>query len=189
MPAINVYEHFLKLKNHALLKKIPIEILLGSELYYNERLVQELLDCNAFSMDDTRYILVEFDIDTEFSYMVEGLKNVISLGFLPILAHVERYQWIQKKHNHIENLIELGCYMQMNAQNFITGPFNRNRRYCTKLIKEGKIHFLASDCHDLEKRKPCLGKAIKYLSKKVPDEVLQKILFTNVDKMLHNQII
>ena len=85
-------------------------------------------------------------------------------GVLPIIAHVERYIKIQKDKDMILRLLDMGCMIQSNAS-FFTSKWTK--RKAKKLLLDECIHLIGSDCHDLGKRKPDIGKAYAEIANKV----------------------
>ena len=79
--------------------------------------------------------------------------------------------------------------MQVNAENFHPGLFVPMRNYCMKLMEQGLVHFIGSDCHNLTDRVPNLMKGISYLDAKVDKEILDSILGENTDNLLANKCI
>ena len=88
-----------------------------------------------------------------------------------VLAHIERYYRLQKKAVW-ERLRESGVLMQVNAKYFTS--FASRRRAIT-MLKEGDIHFLGSDCHNLTSRAPQIGKAFEIIQNKLGEEYITQM--------------
>ena len=70
------------------------------------------------------------------------------MGYQPVLAHVERYAYWHKKWHKIEDIINRSVLLQMNIGS-ITGAYGPEvRKMSIKLIDEGLIDFVGSDCHN-----------------------------------------
>mgnify|MGYP003297610861 CR=1 FL=1 len=52
---------------------------------------------------------------------------------------------------------------------------NGTRRLAMKLLKEGKIHLLGSDCHNMGSRAPALDKALEAITKGLGESVIHRI--------------
>jgi len=72
-------------------------LFLGNELYYSESIVEDLKSGKALTLAGSRYVLVEFSYTVDFRTMYRGINNIIYNGYIPILAHAERYYCI---HQH-----------------------------------------------------------------------------------------
>jgi len=139
-------------------------------------------------MGDTRYVLLEFDYEVSFKEMYKGLSAIINAGYRPILAHIERYYCLNKNYNDILSLRELGVALQINTSSVMT-KFSAEAKFCRKLIREGYIHFLGSDCHRVKWRAPLMKQAVEVIKKKTPERYLERILFTNPERLQNNQFL
>ena len=68
-----------------------LKIASGAEIFFSEKAVEELEKGRIWTMNQSRYVLVEFFPGEEFFYIQRGLQTLQYKGFWPILAHVERY--------------------------------------------------------------------------------------------------
>ena len=136
-----------------------IQLYLGSELYYQENTIADLEQGKALTMNETRYILVEFGVSDSYSYIYRAIQTLAYAGYLPVIAHVERYRAIFGHPDKLDELIRSGAYIQINAESLIGGIFDKQASFCKKIVKEGLVHFLGSDCHDFRTRKPNMKKA------------------------------
>ncbi len=162
----------------------------GNELYYSDSVLEDIENGLAATLAESDYILVEFSVTAQYREIYQGLRKGIEMGYRPVLAHMERYECLYKKYENIDELLSLGVYFQMNAGSVIGGLFDRRAAYCRKLIQEGYIHLLGSDCHNMEHRPPKMKEAVKILKKKkISENVLEKILFYNPRCILDNRYI
>ena len=148
-------------------KDLPIELYLGSEVYYYSGLKEDLKDGKILTLMDSKYFLVEFSTRIEYN-IKDILYDFTVLGFKPIIAHIERYDYLSK-----EDYEEISKYalIQVNASSF----FNKNyKKICMYLLKNNLIDFIASDCHD-RFRDVSFTKTIKLIKKK-NKELYEKIL-------------
>ena len=148
-----------------------IQLYLGSELYYQQGTVSDLKQGKALTMNGTRYVLVEFATSDAYSHIYRAVQDFVYAGYIPILAHVE--------------LIETGAYIQINAESLIGGIFDKRASFCKKLMKEGLVHFLGTDCHDFRTRRPNMKLAAEVVRKKHADQ----ILYENPRRMLEGKSI
>jgi len=167
-----------------------MKILMGNELFYSDGIVEALKAGNALTLAESRYVLVEFRTNEVYNTIYKGLGNLIRAGYIPILAHVERYQCLFKKEDLINDLIRMGCYIQMNSDSLSSSMFDSQASFCRRLVKQGLIHFIASDCHDDKHRVPALVSAVKMIKKKIDDEgLIDQIFYDNPISILENTYI
>ena len=66
---------------------------------------------------------------------------------IPVLAHPERYLFVQKEPEIIYDLIEKGVLMQSNYGS-ILGQYGQKAQFILeKLLENNMVHFLGSDVH------------------------------------------
>lgn len=166
-----------------------MRILLGNELYYSDSVLESLKAKEALTLADSRYVLVEFSTRDAYNTMYKGLGNLIRSGYIPIIAHIERYRCLEKKEYLIGELMELGCYIQMNGDSLQGGFFDSEAKYNRKLVNQGLVQFIGSDCHDLKLRVPSLNLAYEILQKRCEEGLLYQIFHKNPSCILENTYI
>ena len=138
------------------------QIVLGAEvLLYPE--IGGLTDLDKFCISGTNYLLVEMPFFKWSSITYETLEKIRRAGIIPIIAHFERYFKYQKDKRMVFRLLDIGCMLQANAS-FFNNVLTR--RKALGFLREEIIHFVGSDCHDLKKRRPNIGKAYEIIEKK-----------------------
>lgn len=138
---------------------------LGNELLNGPGVITALQRGEALTLAGTRYILIEFLPTDHYSVIYQSLRDYIMEGYIPVVAHMERYEALMSDRKRIEELIMLGVYFQMNAESLIGRRFSRRPTVCRRLVEEGLIHFIGSDCHRSDQRIPVMQDALAYLSK------------------------
>lgn len=151
-------------------------IFLGNELYYSDSIIDALKSGKALTLAGSRYILVEFSTKTVYNMIYQGMGNLIRHGYIPILAHTERYECLYKREDLIAELVKQGCYIQINTSSVIGGLFHSTASRSRRLMKLGLVHFIASDCHNEEERKPLMKTTVKALMKSCDDPFIRRML-------------
>jgi protein-tyrosine phosphatase len=163
---------------------------LGNELLDDPGIVDALEQGKALTLAGTRYILVEFLPGDRYNKIYQSLQNYIRHGYIPIVAHMERYEALRKRTDRVEELIKCGCCFQMNTESLVGGLFHREASYHRKLVKQGYIHFLGSDCHGSDYRKPLMQDALRYFGQDAAEEkFFNNVLEKYPRAMLANQFI
>ena len=57
------------------------------------------------------------------------------------------------------------------------------------MLKEGNVHFLGSDMHNMRTRKPELMEASHWMEKHLDNEYIKSISYANAEKILANKIL
>lgn len=97
-------------------------------------------------MAGSRYVLTEFSASTEEKYIRDRIYELLSSGYKPIVAHIERYKCM-KDIELVEYLVNKGAYMQVNADSVIGKNGHGVKKYCGKLLEDELVQFIGSDCH------------------------------------------
>lgn len=148
------------------------KILKGAEVAFFQG-ISDAERIQNLTIGDTNLLLLEMPFcEWRDSYMEEVYKLMEERGFQIVLAHLERYMGIKENKKKIEGLFELPFYVQINAESLMDW---KRRGKLVKLFKNGKAHFLGSDCHGMNYRVPNLGKGRNILLKKAGQDVLDKM--------------
>lgn len=167
---------------------IGIQLFLGNELFYTKGIVEALDEKRAFTLADSDYVLVEFHPESSYMDIYQGLRELVQNGYRPIVAHIERMVNVIEQEKYFEELIELGCLMQMNARSLIGGMMDGQARKCRKYIEKEVIHFLGSDCHNNSSRPPVMETSIAFLhKKKILGDIIEMLTLENPSKVILNQ--
>ncbi|MBR5528406.1 MAG: hypothetical protein IKV97_05320 [Clostridia bacterium] len=171
---------------------MEMETILGSEIMYYSDFVSDIENGTCFTIGNSKYVLLEFPENADFSELFEAARKVSSLGYIPIIAHPERYSCIEKKPSLLGTLSENGFLMQFNSglfapshkKDFLT-VFRRNR--IKKYIFAHKpACIVASDAHDLARRKPSLSAAYDAVLKKCGKDYAQSSFFDIPASIFYN---
>lgn len=166
-----------------------LQLYLGNEVLQSQGVVECLRNGSVHTMNATKYVLVEFNIQISYHELYQAMKDMVQARFRPIIAHVERYRCLVKNMDRIRELQELGIYLQMNAESVLGSPFDENVRWCRKLMKEHKISFLGSDAHDMQERAPHMRESIEWMYKKLEEKYVDAVVYGNPALMLENKYI
>ncbi|MCR4961256.1 MAG: histidinol-phosphatase [Lachnospiraceae bacterium] len=166
-----------------------MRLLLGNEIYYKDEAINLLKEGKVFTMNESRYVLVEFNTGKPFEVLHNAITALTTAGYYPIIAHVERYACVHKRKDLIRELVNAGAYIQVNTDTFTLGIFDAYRRYAYDLLNSGLVHFLGSDCHNPDRRPPLMEGAVKTMRKKADPLILDRILNENAEKFIAGEFI
>lgn len=148
------------LNSHIKENKIQIKIYSGQEVYLNENTIEDYLEGNIGTINDSRYMLTECPISEFNSHIFNIIYELKIRGIIPIIAHPERYIPIMENVLNINKFIEIGCLFQMNSGS-IQGVFGKKVKLVADLfLKNGIYNFIGSDAHNCINRITGLSKAI-----------------------------
>ena len=156
-----------------------IKLFPGNEIYYRSEVPDLLEEGKIATLAGSRYVLVEFDPMTEYSYLRDAILKLDSYGYIPILAHTERYECLWKKKEKLQRVKDHGGFIQVNASSFQGGLFDERAKRARYLMKNDLLDFIGTDAHSTGKRSPRMKETASYLYKKLGDKKADKILVKN----------
>ena len=144
------------------------EIHLGAEVSYYTG-ISRLEGLCKLKIEGSDLLLLEMPVAKWTEYTVRELVELSSLvGTRIMLAHVERYFPLQSSET-LERLYESGILTQMNAGCLLRFS---TRRKAIRALKDGAIHFIGTDCHNLSSRPPKMADAVSVISKKIGEDFI-----------------
>ena len=130
-----------------------IELILGSETYLSEPLLS-FDSIEELCLGKSGYLLLELPYTDKWSQSVfRQIDHLIAkFNICPIIAHAERYEAVREHKEQIfQKLVDLGCMLQFNTDSIVD---RKSRAETIKLIKEGWVDLIGSDCHNMASRAP-----------------------------------
>ena len=163
-----------------------VSMSLGCEYYRNEQIIDHMDNRKRPSMAGSRYVLVEFSMNDLFPTVRNYVYELITHGYQPIIAHVERYFGCQKMEK-IQELKDMGALVQLNAGSVLGEEGWKLKIFCLDLMKKDLVDFVASDTHNTSDRKLNLKKCASYVTKKMGKQYAERIFFNNPLNILKNR--
>jgi protein-tyrosine phosphatase len=139
---------------------IPLRIIPGADVRMTPELIHgtgRFLCINR----DTPYFLFEFPHDLIPPGSERLVEALLGKGWIPVITHPERNLDLQRRPEKMEPFVKMGCLVQITAMS-LTGEFGpRAVAVAERFMKEGRVHLIATDAHDTEKRPPILSRALR----------------------------
>ena len=186
-------EHSYDMRNelgHHLFKdgyKVGIRLYMGSEVAYDTRdisdTIHKLNEGIIPTMNRTKFVLGDFwptDFDySEAEYVVKALLNA---GYIPILAHVERYKMTSAET--IKALRDMGAYIQINAYSVAEERNLITKNRAIEMLDNKLVDFIGSDAHRITHRPPMVEAGVKFMYENYDEEYIDAIVHDNAKKYL-----
>ena len=165
-----------------------IKLYLGNEIYITNNIIELLKNGKASSINNTRYVLFEFPlITTKPMNDKEVIYRLVENGYIPIIAHPERYPFIQENPEYLFELEDMGALFQANYGSIIGMYGLKAKRTLKILLRNNLISFFGSDVHRPEQVYNKIPKIVKKLKKIISDEEFEEFTETNPQKVLNNE--
>lgn len=164
-----------------------LELVLGAENYFGEAFVQALGDERVLTLGGSSYLLLEFWPATTRAVARRAVATVQDAGYAPVLAHVERYAFLQQDPSFLAEVVSSGCVAQVNAAAVLGLQGLGPARLTDRWLRDGLIAVVASDGHDLSRRTPRLDTVAEHLASRHGAEVAARCLRLNPQAILDDE--
>lgn len=178
-----IYERLEAVRAACAVHKLPMRILPGQECYWYSGLIDALGTGKALTMNRTAYVLVEFDPDTLYGVIQNAVRSLTNNGYIPIIAHFERYACLRDKTERLNELRNMGAYLQMNFDRLLDKDTFFHRNPWRRLFVQEYVDFLGSDTHGMNFRPPHIGEALQWIQDSVKEELAWEILDHNIQML------
>ncbi len=167
------------LRNRLQEEKIEIELLPGMEIYASENVPELIQKGEIITLNHSRYPLIEFDFREDPSLPDYLIKELVNQGLHPIIAHPERYPFVQIDLDIVLEWIYQGCLLQINKGSILGGFGRRAQRVAHFLLDNRLAAVIASDAHGTNRRTPYLVEAYQYVINRYSKEYADILLTEN----------
>ena len=165
-----------------------VNLYLGNEIYLGEEVIDLYERHEISTLNDTKYMLVELPLSSFSKSFPSILCELDNYGVVPIIAHPERYRFLQKNKNRIGELLEFNCMLQINVDS-LTGKYgNKAKKLAKWLLKNDLVQFVSTDIHHLEHSRHLKKSYIK-LRKLVGDKKYKELTYLNPKSALENKTV
>ena len=162
-----------------------MKILPGAEIYYTDAAIRLLTSGEVPTLNNTRYVLLEASTRLRSEDFVRAIRDVSNAGFIPVIAHIERYPNLWFKSKLLKEMRSgFNFRIQVDAEVFIDRLPFFEKRFVKALIQNDLIDYVASDAHDTAERRVNMGRAYKVLCAEYGKKYARMLTGTNQEELL-----
>ena len=161
-----------------------IKIYNGAEAYITPNLVELIKAEELPTMNGTKYLLMELPMHNQILGLERVIQNIISQGITLIIAHPERYSYVQKNYKILNELADMGVLFQANYGSCIGEYGKEAEKTLKKLLKANRISFFGTDCHRAGSVYCQMPEVLKKLEKMIGKEKLEELTTINPQKLI-----
>jgi protein-tyrosine phosphatase len=136
-----------------------LRVVPGVECYLVPEILQLLKRGELFPLNNSRYVLVEFHHLVAPVNIEQVVFRLRTEGYVPVIAHPERYRYVQEDLKWVARLVQLGCLTQVTAGAYYGRFGKRCQKAAEDLLRYNLTQVIASDAHNLKLRAPGLSPA------------------------------
>lgn len=167
--------------------KIPLRIFPGNEIFSSGDIIEMIKSKKLLPLNNSVYPLIEFDTYERSASAYRQVEALVAEGYIPIIAHPERYAFVHEDGNAIYRLKRRGALIQINKGS-IKGSFGKSSRHIAcRIIEKQLADFVASDAHSPYMRTPFLAEAHEEVSLMSSFDYAELIFKNNPAKVILNK--
>lgn len=178
-----------ELQNVAKKENIDVAIHSGCEIYCNvdniSDVVRKLNNGEILTIDETNYILVEFNPYTPAKEILYCINFLQAYNYNIIIAHVERYYSLSKESKWVKMLHKMECLFQINVYSVQDEKDIQIKTFARKLLEEKYVTFIGSDAHRTNHRPYMIKNGIDYIYANCDVEYADNVCYKNSMKILN----
>lgn len=142
-----ILEGLLLLQNELKARSIAFELEAAAEYFVDEIFFDSVKSNQPILSFGSKYVLVESSFVNKPLLFEPCLFELKSKGYQPILAHPERYKFLEGELDWLYQLKEMGTLFQVTVSSFAGYYGPTARGIANELSKKNMIDFLGSDLH------------------------------------------
>ena len=180
---------FALLKEYVAKSHPDMRIFLGHELGYFHGCLEALDGGKCRTLNRSRYVLMDFPEQVDFFELHGAVDRLQRAGYFVILAHTERYRCLFKEFGWIEEFVDNGGIVQLNASS-VTGAWGKGAaKQWKKLVKKGVAHIISTDGHNVNKRPPLMSVCMPFLEKHCSSQKIRELTWDNACCVIKDEMI
>ena len=170
---------------HQKAKELGINMFLGCECHVNADMLDYLREGRVLTLAQSDYVLTEFSYDCTYDQVRNKMDELLSNGYVPVIAHAERYVVFQKDPEDLEEFRAMGAKVQINANSVLGLDGILVKKTCKKILKKELADIVASDCHDMSSRKSHMRECMDLIAAKYGQRMANKLFVNNPRRILY----
>ena len=180
-----ILETFERLQDQLAYEQIPLNLVLGTEIWLSPGNCPELAPHMCYP--NTKWFLAEFSVDESPENMDLMLRSYADQGYLPVIAHPERYLAVLDDPIIAKKWMDRGWGVQINRDSLL-GHFGRRCHACSEfMLTQGWVNLIASDAHWVDQRNTDWSEALEQLYRYYGHSVMKRCVKENPLKILQGE--
>ena len=165
-------------------QRLPLKIYPGAEILCLPDTLDLAKDHSLPTIGNTVFLLTEFYFDESFSQMSRLLEGLSKEGYIPVVAHPERYHAIQEDPKLLKQWYEKGYVLQLNKGSILGSFGPEPEEAAAAMLEMGLAHLIASDAHSARRRTPHMGALGLWMEENCDPDYARLLLAENAARLL-----
>ena len=168
---------------------VPVRIYPGMEVFGTYDTARLLQEKKLLTLNGSRYPLVEFDFYTDGEEETDILQSIIDAGFIPLVAHPERYDYICRNPSLVNRWKQMGCLFQVNRGSLLGRYGHSPQHMAMELVHRGFATVVATDAHSPVARAPRARDVYELLFQGVSPVAAELLMRRNPEWILQDKLL
>ena len=185
--AAQIKEAVLSLNEELKSNAIALRVVPGADVRVDERICRLLEEDKVLTLaDGGKYILLELPHEV-FIDIEPLLADLASMGVEAIISHPERHSGLAKEPDILLKWVECPAHLQVTAGSLLGDFGHAIQRFAWQLLSLGWVSLVATDCHDLNARRPCIKAAFERICEELGETTARLVCIENPLRVLKGQ--
>lgn len=180
-------DRIFELRNILKAENVPVKLYSGAELFLNDG-VFTADNLDELTLGESRYTLCEFSLGPfNVTRVPEWIDELIDRGYVPVIAHPERYYEFHRNLFIIDELIDRDVVFQVNLDSLTGLNGNSAQMMSIDMVERGIAKLIGTDAHHPVYRHNRIKEKFRDLPEEITEEMLIECMLTNPMKILENR--
>lgn len=176
------------LKEELLKNNLDLEVYLGNEVYISMDILKDIEEERISTLNGSRYVLIEFPMREIPIYAENVIYELLIKGYIPIIAHPERYLKIQEDPNVLFEFLKKGALAQLNLLS-LEGFYGKKVKETARILLEHRmVQFVGTDAHTNRRRFPDVGQSLEILKEIVSSKEYTYLTEENANNIFQDRV-
>lgn len=144
-------------------EQVELDVRPGMEIFVRKEIVTSLREGKLLTLNGSRYPLIEFSFDVSEELIGLTVKKLIRAGYMPLLAHPERYDCVKNAPDIVRKWYQEGAVLQINKGSILGHFGHRVQRAAHWILGHRLAGIVASDAHNMYDRTTNLDELVNVL--------------------------
>ena len=172
------------LNNEIIKRNWDFKIYPGHEIQVEPDTLNKIKEGKILTLNNSKFVLCELPFINKPIFLENLIFNLLLEGYIPIIAHAERYDYIEKDISYLYDFINKGALIQINYSS-IKNNFNTTK----KLLEKNMVDFIATDSHQSEWRSPDISDYKEKIFEIIGEKKFYQLTVINPQKIIKDEFV
>lgn len=165
-----------------------LKLCMGSMVQYYSGFLGALGTGLAKTIEGSRYVLVDFDRNVDFSFVRNAVKECFAADYRMIINNIFKYSFAAE-YGCIEELVENGGYISGDFMTLDSKLPRAFRKTINQVIENGLLHIMTVTQNTVWDEGGNYVKAVGQITRRFGIKTAEKIFYDNYMKLISNEYI